>query len=60
MTGNGLYELSMVIRGMVYYCYTHISRNPTGIFWKVKLMLPDITHEIMKSKIGLDASGNSN
>ena len=22
--GNGLYQLSMVIWGMVYYCYTHV------------------------------------
>ena len=23
--GNGLYQLSMVIWGMVYYCYTHMT-----------------------------------
>ena len=26
--GNGLYQLSMVIWGMVYYCYTHIMQVP--------------------------------
>ena len=39
--GNGIYQLSMVIRGMVYYCYTHIMK-------KYKLTQPGYTWVLAK------------
>ena len=47
MTGNGLYKLSMVIEGMAYYCYTHItltwlSRGAILILVYVLMYLTDL------------------
>ena len=42
MTGNSLYQLSMVIWGRVYYCYTHITHPRTYVsIHRIAAMLHD-------------------
>ena len=42
--GNGQYKLSMVIAGMVYYCYTHI--NAISLYFSMVM-----SHSYAKIKI---------